>query len=278
MKPFRGGLPAVLTRQKFGTLELNYDPTPNLSLTSVTGYYNVRTWVDLNCNNSGRAASGCMTSKRLTARITPRNSALLRFQRAVQFHSRRLLSGRQITNDLDLPGNTALSVLPPSSLFAGTMNRHRDDLVLRPGPLQGDPELEIAAGVRWTHEKRTSSPTSVDLFGAFPVPGSSCRFAAEHPPVRSKNWSPEFTITRADREPDHLRLLQAGLQIGFLQYHPLLHRQAGPIASATRRSRASSPDLRAVWPTGSSTSTSPAIGTRSGSAGPGQPAARAFRS
>ena len=39
MVPFRGGLPAVRTWQKFGTLELNYDLSPNLSLTSLTGYY-----------------------------------------------------------------------------------------------------------------------------------------------------------------------------------------------------------------------------------------------
>ena len=200
MVPFRGGLPAVRTWQKFGTLELNYDLSPKLSLTSVTGYYNMRTWVDFNCSYSGQAASGCMTTKRLKREDFTQELRLSSdFDGPLDFTLGGFYQDGEITNSVVLPGNVALFGSPAfARLFDGT-----HDIDIRAISLFGQarfqvtPQFEIAAGTRWTDEKRTSSPTSVDLFGAVTgVPGRTITdFAVEHPPLRAKNWSPELTLT-----------------------------------------------------------------------------------
>src|SRR5690606_14917105 len=43
---------------------------------------------------------------------------------------------------------------------------------------------EIAAGVRWTHEKRSNSPTR-----------RGQQLTIANPTISSKNWSPELTVT-----------------------------------------------------------------------------------
>lgn len=200
MTPFRGGLPAVFTRQKFGTLEMNYDISPALTLTSVTGYYWMKTWVDFNCSNSGQAASGCMTTKRLKrSDMTQELRLASDFGGPLNFSLGGFYQDGEITNDLVLPGNVALFGSPAfARLFDGT-----HDIDIKAISLFGQarfditPEFEIAAGVRWTDEKRTSTPTSVDIFGAVTgVPGSIItNFLAEMPPLRARNLSPELTLT-----------------------------------------------------------------------------------
>ncbi|MCX7863972.1 MAG: TonB-dependent receptor [Novosphingobium sp.] len=200
MVPFRGGRPAVLTRQKFGTLELNYNMSPALTLTSVTGYYWMKTAVDFNCSYSGQAASGCMTTKRLKRRDFTQELRLTSdFAGPFNFTLGGFYQDGTITNDLVLAGNVALFGSPAfARLFDGT---HDVDIraisLFGQGRYQVTPQFEIAAGARWTDEKRRSTPTSVDIFGAVTgVPGSIITdFAAEMPPLRAKNWSPELTLT-----------------------------------------------------------------------------------
>lgn len=202
MNAFRGGLPAVRTKQRFGTLELNYDVSPALSITSVTGYYNISTWVDFNCSQSGQAASGCMTTKRLKRTDYTQELRLASdFSGPFNFTLGGFYQDGEITNDLILAGNTALFQSQAfKRLFDGTHDIDIETIsFFGQGRYEVTPELELAAGVRWTDEKRTSTPTAIDIFGAFPGsagPGSTfTNFAAEHPPLRSKTWSPEFTIT-----------------------------------------------------------------------------------
>jgi iron complex outermembrane recepter protein len=207
MDAFRGGLPAVLTRQKFGTLELNYDVRPELTITSVTGYYDMSTWVDFNCSNSGQAASGCMTTKRLNRTDFTQEVRLASdFAGPFNFTLGGFYQDGEITNDLVLAGNTALFGSQAfARLFDGTHDIDIETIsFFGQGRYEVTPELELAAGVRYTDEKRTSTPTAIDLFGAFPNsagPGSVYTdFDAEHPDLRSKTWSPEFTITYTPTE------------------------------------------------------------------------------
>ncbi len=202
MDAFRGGRPAVLTRQKFGTLELNYDATPEISLTSVTGYYRMSTWVDFNCSYSGQAASGCMTTKRLKrTEFTEELRVASDFSGPFNFTLGGFYQDGEITNDLTLAGNTALFQSQAfARLFDGTHDIDIETISLfGQGRFEVTPELELAAGVRYTDEKRTSTPTAIDLFGAFPNTAGAgsvyTDFATEHPNIRSKTWSPEFTVT-----------------------------------------------------------------------------------
>ena len=196
MTPFRGGRPAVFTRQKFGTLELNYDATPTLTVTSVTGYYWMSTWVDFNCSYAGGNASGCMTSKRLKRKDFTQELRLSSdFSGPLNFTLGGFYQDGNITNRLNLPGNTGV-FLPPL-LFEGT-----HDLNIKAISLFGQaryevtPQLEIAAGVRWTDEKRNNRPTTTDIFGAVTgVPGTVMVDQVAQPMLRAKNWSPEATIT-----------------------------------------------------------------------------------
>ena len=201
MDAFRGGRPAVRTQQKFGTLELNYDAT-NFTVTSLTGYYWIKTWVDFNCSYSGQAASGCMTTKRLKRTDFTQELRLASdFTGPFNFTLGGFYQDGEITNDLTLAGNVPLFQSAAfARLFDGTHDIDIETIsFFGQGRYQVTPQLEIAAGVRWTDEKRRSSPTSVDLFGAFPGSRGAgtifTNFATEHPPLRSKTWSPEFTIT-----------------------------------------------------------------------------------
>jgi outer membrane receptor protein involved in Fe transport len=101
----------------------------------------------------------------------------------------------KITNNMTLPGNTFLG-LPPL-LFSGT-----HDVDIRAISLFGQlryapsPQFEIAAGVRWTDEKRSNVPTTVDIFGAVTgVPGTVMVSQVAQPRLSAKNWSPELTLT-----------------------------------------------------------------------------------
>ena len=57
-----GGALGDAIKQKFGSLELNYDVTPEIGLTSVTGYYKLNVAVDYNCQSTGAGASAPIAS------------------------------------------------------------------------------------------------------------------------------------------------------------------------------------------------------------------------
>jgi len=196
--PLDGGRPASFISQKFGTLELNYDLQPDLSVTSLTGYYKLNANVDFNCFFSGGVGPTCMTSKRLARReLTEEVRMVSDFTGPLNFSLGGFYQDGLITDDEILAGNTLLLGPYGATLFDGTQ---RVDIkaVSFFGQLRYKPvdELEIAAGVRWTDEKRKSSPTTVDLFGLNTgVPGTVMVDQIAQPDLRSKTWSPEFTIT-----------------------------------------------------------------------------------
>ena len=225
MVPFRGGLPAVRTWQKFGTLELNYDLSPNLSLTSLTGYYQHEDLGGLQLQLLGTSRFGLHDDEAVEARaISRRNSASrpTSTARSISPWAGSTRTARSPTSVI-LPGNVALFGSPAfARLFDGT---HDIDIraisLFGQGRFQVTPQFEIAAGARWTDEKRTSSPTSVDIFGAVTgVPGRVITdFAAEHAPAQCQELvSRTYANLDADRRPDGLRFAQAGLQVGILQH------------------------------------------------------------
>jgi outer membrane receptor protein involved in Fe transport len=180
--------------QKFGTLELNYDFVPELTLTSVTGYYDLETDVLQNGTLAGNTGPALVADKLFKRQEATQELRLTSdFSGPLNFTLGGFYQDGEITNDIELAGNTILG-LPPR-LAVGT---HDVDIEsysifgqLRYRPV---PVIELAAGARWTHEERTDRPETVDLFGLMTGTPGAVVFP-DLPKLSSSNWSPEFTIT-----------------------------------------------------------------------------------
>jgi iron complex outermembrane recepter protein len=196
LEPGDSGRPITFITQRFGTLEVDYDLRPDLTLTSVTGYFHLRTRATLNCGFSGAAAPACFAEKLLTREeVTQEFRLASDFAGPLNFSFGGFYQDGRIKGVQRLPGNTFYG-LPPL-LFDGTQ-----DVRIDSGSLFGQlryklmPELEIAAGARWTSEQRKSRPTTTDLFGAVTgVPGAILVGQIAQPKLDTSNWSPELTIT-----------------------------------------------------------------------------------
>jgi iron complex outermembrane receptor protein len=183
-----GGVPFLKLRQKFGTLELNYRPE-NLTVTSVTGYYRNDTDSLLNASQAGYA--GTPFSQANDLRRTDFTQELRvdsSFSGPLNFTAGAFYQDGRLRNTI----NRVNSTLFPALLGAGK-GTHVIDIKsysafgqLRWRPVE---QVEIAGGVRYTDEKRSDTLTRLTpIAAAGPV-------ALANPNIRSKNWSPEFTIT-----------------------------------------------------------------------------------
>jgi outer membrane receptor protein involved in Fe transport len=188
-----GGIPFTHITQKFGSLEMNYAFGENLTLTSLTGYYNLLTDASSNGTLAGASAT-IVADKHFTRKEFSQELRLNSdFRGPLNFTLGGFYQDGKLKNDMLLAGNTAIGL--PSRLFLGA-----HDVATRSLSLFGQarykaaPELEIAAGVRWTDEDRIDRPTTVDVLGQYTgVPGTVTRPSV--PKLASSNWSPELTIT-----------------------------------------------------------------------------------
>ncbi len=184
-----GGTPFLDLSQRFGSLELDYDLSPEVSLNSTTGYYSSQADTFINGSFAGYAAPTITADNIFNRRDFTQELRLasdfkdtpLNFSLGAFYHDGK------VQNDMTLGANTAYG--RPAILLKGlsTINIEAYSLF---GQLrwQASEQLELAGGVRWTNEKRdlqvfnraTNLPTVL-------APGTD--------KVSSKNWSPEFTIT-----------------------------------------------------------------------------------
>ncbi|MCB2060256.1 MAG: TonB-dependent receptor, partial [Novosphingobium sp.] len=191
-----GGRPASYIWQKFGTLELNYDVMPDLTVTSLTGYYKLKADVDFNCFFAGGAGPTCMTAKRFKRQeFTQELRMASDFSGPLNFTLGGFYQDGKITDDEILPANTAIfsAIGSPATIFFDGTQRVDIETISLFGQLRFKPvdQLEIAGGVRWTDEKRRSSPTTVNLATGMNFDDA----LIAQPDLRSKTWSPEATIT-----------------------------------------------------------------------------------
>jgi len=179
------GVPFNRTKQKYGTLELNYDLSPELSLNSTTGYYRMRA-SNLYLTSSYGAVSPIAPANkfgrrdltqelRLSSSFSgPINFIVGGFFQDAWLYDRVISTGnRALKYDLlDADGRTIMDT-KTYSLFGQVRWKI-------------SPQLEVAGGARWTDETRkqdvlnlrTNTPvnTIVDRIGA-------------------KNVAPEVTIS-----------------------------------------------------------------------------------
>lgn len=203
------GVPFSDIDQAFGTIELNYDFTNGLTLTSVTGYYELDQAVMIN-GTLGTSAGSTLSADtdftrddftqelRLTSDFdTPLNFVVGAFYQDGTMKNRNNLLGNTALL-LPIPG-TALTFRPAALLNQGY---HTIDIQAISGfgqlIWQVLPELELAAGARWTKEERDHAEFNT-LTGWTPVRGAPAVPVGPVPLVNdnleSDNVSPEFTVT-----------------------------------------------------------------------------------
>jgi iron complex outermembrane receptor protein len=182
-----GGVPYVESTQTYGTLELNYRPRRDLVATSVTGYYDLHSTSLLNPEASYAGPILAATNGFHRREVTEELRLNSDFVAPVNFTLGGFLERGQFSDSVTLAGNQDLGM--PLLLQKGDQT-----VDITTNSLFGQvrykiiPELEIAAGARWTDETRKD--TAVDLATGAPVP-----VALAVPRIHSSNVSPELTLT-----------------------------------------------------------------------------------
>ncbi len=197
LTPLRGGKPASEITQRFGSLELNYTPVDSIDLTSVTGYYRLDVDVDYNCYGSGAGAPACMTQKRLERKdFTQELRASSDYSGPFNFTLGAFYQDGDIFDAETLPGNTRYFL--PSLVFEGNMRiRIKAHSAFGQARYKITPDLEFAAGARYSKEKRSLQSITYSLpFTPFNtgVPFNS-PIDLTNPKLNSSNWAPEATLT-----------------------------------------------------------------------------------
>jgi len=90
-----GGVPYLRNVQDYGTLELGYDITPELNLTSTTAYYNLRSRSMVNPSGASAAAPTFAVTNQFSRReFTEELRLNSDFEGPLNFNARRVLRGR----------------------------------------------------------------------------------------------------------------------------------------------------------------------------------------
>lgn len=187
------GRPFSKIRQDFGVLDLGYEITPDITASSTTTYYNNSTDTMIQGIYQGVAtilyAANDFHRRDITQEVRIESDWA---NSPLNFLVGGYYQTADMENDIIIGGNT---LFVPATLAEGTHDVEIETKSLF-GQLRYKPieTLEIAAGVRWTDETRTNTPTTVDVFGQFTgTPGTVVNVT--QPKLSSKNWAPELTFT-----------------------------------------------------------------------------------
>ena len=188
------GVPFMDNQQEFATLEVNYRPTRNLTITSVTADYLMLS----NSVISGDAsteAGPAITSENFFSRreVTEEARVNSEFQSPVNFTAGLFYEDGHIQEIASLPANTAIG-LPPNFGIASMPIDITTYSVF--GQVRWDilPRLELAAGLRWSDETRTEYPVNgINL--VYPQLGYGAPIPVLQPRIHADNNSPEVTLT-----------------------------------------------------------------------------------
>jgi iron complex outermembrane receptor protein len=182
------GESALRIAQKFGTVELNWHVRPDITVTSVTGYYHVRSGIIQNSTNTNYAAAPLVVQTRFHRTDVTQE---LRANTSFSGPFNVTVGGFYEGGHFDVLAAGAGNILErlPAQLTRYAIGVDIDSFSafgqLRWTPL---PKFEVAVGTRWTDEKRKES--AVNMITGTPV---SIAFAA--PRIESKNFQPELTVS-----------------------------------------------------------------------------------
>lgn len=198
-----GGVPFSETDQGFGTLELNYDFGDNLTLTSVTGVYDLEQNSLINgtvTTHAGPtiAVQGDFEREDFTQEIRLTSNY---DDRPLNFMVGGFYQDGSMDFLVDLPVNAVIAsfvetsfgqALPPKLAYA------YHDIGIDTWSAFGQllwrvtPELELGIGARYTDEERTHKVKDLQLTLAG---GSAVPVPLAVPKISSDKWSPELTLT-----------------------------------------------------------------------------------
>jgi iron complex outermembrane receptor protein len=181
-----GGHPFIDTNQLYGTLELNYRPRQDLTLTSTTGYYHLSSQALVNALATTFAAPPVTGENHYHRHdVTEEVRLNTDFAWPVNFTIGGLYEEGGFAQELTVIGNSTYGL--PAQLADG-----RDTVDISTRSLFGQGRwkilqpLELAAGVRWTNETRSQVP--LDLLTDTVTTGVTPRLHAD-------NLAPEVTLT-----------------------------------------------------------------------------------
>jgi iron complex outermembrane receptor protein len=201
-----GGVPQTDHDQRFGILELNYRPTQDLTITSVTTDYLLLSTDLVNAIETYSAAPP-LVAENFFRRwdLTQELRLNSNYSGPLNFTVGGFYEDGLIDEHVQIPGNTALPLIPGSGLplrvpgvLAGSINPVTITTYSAYGQLRFKilPKLELAAGARYTDEKRTESPvSSIPVIPTInPIPSGE-PIPVARPTVKSINTAPEVTVT-----------------------------------------------------------------------------------
>jgi outer membrane receptor protein involved in Fe transport len=196
----RNGIPFVESWQYYGTLEMNYRPVPDLTVTSVTAFYHLKSHSNLNTSMTG-AAGPLLDAENPRFRRTDWTEELRvnsDFSSPLNFTLGGFFQDAKVSDRVTLLANTLL--IPAGAL--APLQDGTQKFKIRTWSAFGQlrykitPELELAAGARWTDETRTQQQIlypsltqfGLGIFSPFEVPSAT-------PRLHSSTVSPEATLT-----------------------------------------------------------------------------------
>jgi iron complex outermembrane receptor protein len=189
------GTPFLETTQTYGTLELNYRISPALTLTSLTGLNKFDSSAEVNGANTTYAAPNVVIHATLETRVISQEFRInSSFSSPINFTFGAYYDNEYAKNLVGFFGNTRLG-LPPVLPNGNGSNDVRMETYSVFGQVRWKirPILELAAGARWTDDRRNVS--SIGL-----VRGQPVEIPVQTPRIRSRNVSPELTLTYTPTE------------------------------------------------------------------------------
>jgi iron complex outermembrane receptor protein len=195
------GVPFLKNEQNFGTLELNYDMTPQLSLNSTTAYYKLNSRSMVNTSGSSAAGPTFAVTNRFSRReFTEELRLNSDFSGPLNFTLGGFYENGRLYDRVAFIRNRSYVWISPAATGVEILNDDRGSTVrIKTYSLFGQvrykllDQLELAAGARWTDESRSLGVydfhNNVDLTPFLP-----------RPKVGSDTVSPEFTLTYTPTE------------------------------------------------------------------------------
>jgi outer membrane receptor protein involved in Fe transport len=207
------GTPYLQNKQDFGTLEINFDLRPDLTLTSTTAYYKLKSSSSVNPTLSVASAPFFAVTNRFSRReFTEELRLNSNFSGPLNFTLGGFYEDGRLRDRVRFVRNTKFGFLSPA-IFGASLGLPYYDLLnddrqstihIKTYSAFGQlrykitDQVELAGGVRYADEERTLNvfdfhnnvtntpglPDEVDLTPTLPVTNN-----------RSKTWSPEATIT-----------------------------------------------------------------------------------
>jgi iron complex outermembrane receptor protein len=192
--PF-GGQNQLNTDQGFSVLELNYNIKPDLTLTSTTAYYLGRSIASLNGGATTYAGSPFWVLTNYNRReVTQEVRLNSDFSGNFNFTTGLFYENGQVHHVISLPVSQAYYFSPafPPNLGHGDVGMTINSISLfGQGRYKITPDLEFAAGLRWTNEKRTNSVVDYN----YNFTDTTMVIPVGDPKISSGKLSPEITLT-----------------------------------------------------------------------------------